>query len=603
MRTLKVKFIAPYPGLKELIYCFKNQYKQINFDVSIGDLNEGVQIAVQAEHEGYDLIVSRGGTMQMIQEAISIPVLNIDVSGYDILRAIRLAENYLGNWALVGFPNITSGAKTICNMLRNDACICTINSSDECQREIERLHTEGFSVIVGDTITNSITLKAGLNSILITSGKESIAKVFETIMVFYRYFFTYQNKIALYQLILENSPSQVIVFDSDSQLVLNSSENAKELATDLVKYIPGSTTDTSIQLALPTNNGNLWKIESRHLYDKSSLIQKYIAFFCIKLKMEKLNKDSKKETAIRIFNPSENPPVSLAAFSSNNNLMQKNLQIAKKNSCHNIPLLFIGEQGTGKDSLAYAVHSNSNIKQNSIIVLNCAIVTDKQFNNLFNDSTKSLAILVNESNFTLYFKNINFLKLKIQDKLLKLLNETNYFKGIRIMASSSVDLEKLVKRGKFNANLYHALSFVILYLPPLRERKEDIANLCSLCIAESNVKYGKNIVGIEPDALKLLVSYQWPGNIPQLNKILEYIILSSEGEFIILQDVENVLSKSPSSTVLPSKLEIDLNSSLDNIETNIIKYVFQEENQNLSKTANRLGISRSTLWRKLKKLS
>jgi transcriptional regulator with PAS, ATPase and Fis domain len=603
MRTLKVKFIAPYPGLKELINCFKNQYKQINFDVSIGDLKEGVQIAVQAEHDGYDLIVSRGGTMQMIQEAVSIPILNIDVSRYDILRAIRLAENYSGNWALVGFPNITSGAKTICNMLRNDACICTINSSDECQREIERLHTEGFSVIVGDTITNSITLKAGLNSILITSGEESIAKVFDTIMVFYRYFSTYQNKIAFYQLILGNSPSHVIVFDSDSQLVLSSGENTKELATDLVKYIPGATTNTSIQVVLPTNNGNLWKIESRQLYDKSSLIQQHIAFFCTKLKMKNLKKDSKKEAAIRIFNSSENPPVSLAAFSSNNKLMQENLQIAKKNSRHNIPLLFIGEQGTGKDSLAYAVHNNSNIKQNSMIALNCAIITDEQFNNLFNDSIKSLATLVNESHFTLYFKNIDFLKPTIQDKLLKLLNETDYFKGIKIMASSSVDLEKLVKRGKFNANLYYALPFVILHLPPLRERKEDIANLCSLFIAKSNVKYGKNIVGIEPDALELLVSYQWPRNIPQFNKILEYIILSSEGEFITLQDVENVLGKSTSSSVLPSNLKIDLNSSLDDIETNIIKYIFQEENQNLSKTANRLGISRSTLWRKLKKLS
>ncbi|MEW9033857.1 MAG: PrpR N-terminal domain-containing protein, partial [Planifilum fimeticola] len=109
--------IAPYAGLKRLMEELAKEDPEMDLVVEQGDLEEGVDIARQAEKEGYELVISRGGTASLIREAVSIPVAEIPVSGYDMLRVLTLLKDYRGEVAIVGFPNITRGAAVICDLL------------------------------------------------------------------------------------------------------------------------------------------------------------------------------------------------------------------------------------------------------------------------------------------------------------------------------------------------------------------------------------------------------------------------------------------------------------------------------------------------------
>lgn len=134
-------------------------------------------------------------------------------------------------------------------------------------------------------------------------------------------------------------------------------------------------------------------------------------------------------------------------------------------------------------------------------------------------------------------------------------------------------------------------------LPSLTERKEDIESLALFFIGEYNIKFGKQIVGIRSDANENLKNFEWTGNVKQLKQIIKESVLLAEGAFLELHDLKKVIS---TIRVTSDNQEIDLNGTLEEIERKIIKRIWLEEGMNQTKTAERLGINRTTLWRKLK---
>src|SRR5690625_815760 len=135
---MKTLFIAPYSGLAEIAKKMDIQ-DDIDLDITIANLEEGVQAAELAEKQGYEVIISRGGTATMIQNHVSIPVVHIDISGYDMLRVFTLIRGIKEGVALVGFANISQGAATICNILEYDVKMVTIKSrrSEEHTSELQ----------------------------------------------------------------------------------------------------------------------------------------------------------------------------------------------------------------------------------------------------------------------------------------------------------------------------------------------------------------------------------------------------------------------------------------------------------------------------------
>ncbi len=176
---IKVLGIAPYEAMKTIMEKLARKRPQMDLDVYVGDLKKGVDIAQKYTQANYDVIISRGGTAEMIGKVTHIPVIEISLSVYDILRAMKLAENYSDKYAVVGFPGITGSAHLLCDLLQYKLDIVTIHSESEVEATLRDLKKNGCRMILCDMIANTTAKKLGLNSILITSGSESIENAFD----------------------------------------------------------------------------------------------------------------------------------------------------------------------------------------------------------------------------------------------------------------------------------------------------------------------------------------------------------------------------------------------------------------------------------------
>lgn len=276
-------------------------------------------------------------------------------------------------------------------------------------------------------------------------------------------------------------------------------------------------------------------------------------------------------------------------------------------------VLIEGESGTGKELVARALHNLSHRKDGPIVAVNCGALPDTLLESelfgykagAFTDARKDKpGRFAMAETGTIFLDEITDISPALQVRLLRVIQERTYEPlgatesvqaDVRIVTATNKDLEKLVKTGKFREDLYYRINVVRIKLPPLRERKEDIPMLVDHFIHRfSNLKK-KLILDISPDALAVLVSYDYPGNIRELENIIEHAFVLCQGTVINIDNLpENVR---PKETKPLAKL-----TSLDDLEAVYISEALRKNNWNRKKTAEELGIHKTTLWRKMKKL-
>ena len=165
--------IAPYEGLRTVMERVAEDIPDIQLESYVGDLDAGVSIASERLGDRFDAIISRGGTARMLQEITTLPVVEVKISVYDMLRSIKLAENYQHGYAIVGFENITESAHVLCDLLQKSMKIITLGSRGEVETVLAGLRAEGCRLVICDMVTYHHALELGLDAYLITSGVES----------------------------------------------------------------------------------------------------------------------------------------------------------------------------------------------------------------------------------------------------------------------------------------------------------------------------------------------------------------------------------------------------------------------------------------------
>lgn len=285
-------------------------------------------------------------------------------------------------------------------------------------------------------------------------------------------------------------------------------------------------------------------------------------------------------------------------------------------------ILFRGESGTGKELFAKAIQSLSKRKNRPFVTINCAALPDNLIESeLFGYEKGSFTGAMNsgkEGIFkeahggTLFLDEIAELSMVLQAKLLRVLQESVIRKigstkeenvDVRIIAATNRNLEEMMQQGKFREDLYYRLNVIPIIIPPLRERLSDISSLVNLFIFKFNKKLNKEIKGAELSFINKLLSYNWPGNIRELQNVIERAMNLCDGEFI---SSENLI------------LDLGLVSKVENkIDFNCIKALRLKEvveicekqaivtalgkNKSLRKTAKDLGVSHTTIINKIKK--
>ena len=140
---IRILGIAPYDGMRTAMERAAEAYPQIQLDAYTGDMDAGVSIVQRMPSNTYNCVISRGGTAALIRKVTDLPVVDINISVYDVLRTMKLAQNYTSLYAIVGFPSITEPAHTLCSLLGYDLDILTVHSADEVTNTLQRLQEGG----------------------------------------------------------------------------------------------------------------------------------------------------------------------------------------------------------------------------------------------------------------------------------------------------------------------------------------------------------------------------------------------------------------------------------------------------------------------------
>jgi transcriptional regulator with PAS, ATPase and Fis domain len=586
---MKIMAIAPYDGLKELIIEL-GRNEDFDLQVEVGDLEKGVELANSAEEDGIDIIISRGGTAELIQRKISIPVVEIEISGYDMLRTLTLVKDYPGKAAIVGFPPISEGASTVCQLLDIDILTYVISKEAEVKPTLLQLQKEGYEVIIGDVITVKEAENLGLNGVLITSGKESILKAFQAAKKMHHYFFALRQKLIIAQQILQEEKEGFVVYDPSLNVTyantffsehfiktFKNKINIKEAVTDVLSQGEVST--------IIENDIGFWMVKGTalHGYDTPLVVFRLRSFETNKKQLS---------NGLQIISSIHDTSPLKSSFTKNNE-MKKVEELTEKYSEKDDHIWISGERGTGKEKLAHFIHFRSSRRSYPLIIINCSQLSIDQWNLLLNYQEKE-QLSYNEKG-TIFFKNIDLLAPAIQLQLLSYLAANQ--SDCRFITSSRENILAKVESGAFSHDLYYLLAELTLKVPSLADRREDIDQLSRIFISDDNTRYGKQIAGIRNAAIEELEAFHWSGNITQLKQAIRESVLLVDGPFIEKDDVKHVLKTKISE---PEITGIDLTGTLEEIEQRIIRQVWLEEDRNQTRTAERLGINRTTLWRKLK---
>ena len=226
-------------------------------------------------------------------------------------------------------------------------------------------------------------------------------------------------------------------------------------------------------------------------------------------------------------------------------------------------VLIDGESGTGKELVARAVHARSSRSERPFVAVNCGAIPENLIESeLFGHAKGAFTGAVSSrvglfraaDGGTIFLDEIGELPLPLQVKLLRVLQERKFYRlggakeisvDVRVIAATNRDLEKLVEEGKFREDLYYRLNVATIYLPPLRERKEDILLLATAFIKEFNSKFGKSIEGFEPQAAELLQQYHWKGNVRELRNVIERAVLLGNGPVITREQLSFLRTDTP----------------------------------------------------------
>jgi DNA-binding NtrC family response regulator len=273
-----------------------------------------------------------------------------------------------------------------------------------------------------------------------------------------------------------------------------------------------------------------------------------------------------------------------------------------------------GETGTGKELAARIIHNKSARKNSRFVAINCGCFSNdlliEELIGRSNDTTPeaaqpSGAITGSGSGGTVLIDQIEDMSSKMQLSMLKIIDSkkislqdgVNDFPfDVRILASSRYDLSKLVEEGKFRDDLYYRLNVLELFIPPLRERRDDIPPLCSYFIKKFTEEFEKAVEYISEEVIATMMSYDFPGNVRELEHIIERAVILADGNTLKLKHLPRRFQQAD----LPSLNSAKTFETLAEMEKKYILEVLEATGGNKSKTAKVLGISRAALWRKLK---
>lgn len=583
----KILVFAPYQELSDTIKLVGSDRDDVELTIYNADLSEATKILSQLNENDFDAIISRGGTADLLKTVTSLPVIDISISLYDILKSIKLAQNYTDRFVIIAHKSITEEAHLLCDILDYKIQIYTIKNEKEASEVLNMVKKEKYDLILCDSITNKLAILELINTILITSGVDSIKQALDDTLQIAKKINVVKTNLSLLERFNNKINSLYLILDNSKNVLLSNLEKSLK-----DKIIDGVLED------LPKEDSRfrfMHKGVSYTLFIEKIQIKEnfyYIAeinpvksqIINNKFGLSILSRDEVKKH----YYDNINNTIHISETIKNNLL---------KFGKHYSSTIVWGQKGTSKTSIAYYLFLNQVVSNKTLITLNTALLNNRMWKYLLNVNDGPLL----SEDITLIFKNFELISKKDLEKLFTVIHNTGFLSSNKIIFIINAQDSK-------NTSLINTiisnLNSANIYVESLNERKSELASLLTQTVNRLNVECSTNIIGFEPKALEELIEYEWPGNISQMNSILKELVLNTHSHYISYRNVVEILEKQK----ILNHLNITNNDifkinstnmkpTLEDYNKFIINQVLEKNDGNKSKTSEELGISRTTLWR------
>ena len=630
--------ISPLPELTRLT---RQISRELSFKMSIVEafLDKGVELGKKFEQSGAEVAISRGPTGVLLKKELSIPVILIQITSFDIIQALNRAKRYGRKIAYFDYVKRQGvyDFKGIMEILAlENMKYYFYHNARELEEQIKDAREKGIEVVVASGIcVIRQAQEQGMEGVMIFSSREAVVDALERAkdVIFIRQ--QDREKAEFLKTIIDYSYDGVIAINNKNTFThFNpAAEQAFKISADSIigKKVEGvsiPTVKSLFQNSKPAK-GEVQNIDEKQIVFNRVPIHMDGESLGALVTFQSVDKIQNLEVAIRkkLHTSSLIPRYTFDDLIGISQEFMKTMTRAKKCARSDSTLLVTGENGSGKNIFAHSIHAASLRQEGPFVELNCAAVPkDLLENELFGyeggvssaaqkDDKQGLIELAHGG--TIFLDEISALPLPLQSNLLRMLQgkvvrrvggERVIPVDVRLIAATSCSLSDAVKQGNFCKDLFLCLNVLNLHIPPLRNRKGDIP----LLVEHFTRKFRGNDGYIEKypkSVFRFLSEYDWPGNVRELENFIEKYVILSEGNkdnFRLMEELlEELYLFRDDSTVAGVNANDFLTvkiGTLKEMEREIIEKLYRQTDLDKKSLASCLGISRTTLWKKLKAL-
>jgi propionate catabolism operon transcriptional regulator len=621
-------------------------------EIVMGNPMNALEIAHDADRQGFGAIVSRGTTSRIMSGAgMSIPVIQVKVTGYDAVRALLAAKRHANHVGIVGSDDMIRWMDGLGGLLGMEVSTRFAESWEEIGLAIRSLREKGVGAIVGWNLVQRRAAEMGLPFVPLTSGREAVHDALAEARSVLNARWRETERAERLKAILSSVTNAVVAVDSDGAIT-----HFNQTAEGMVGISSEQAIGRHISTILKSEQIDGLRVDSE---SKGEWVEK-LGSLTVLARSEPIVVDNRvvgavfsldDVTQIRELERIVREEVRDTGHMSKHRLsdivgassaMAEAVELAERFAKVDSTVLIEGETGTGKELFAHGIHSASARRDGPFVAVNCAAIPETLLESelfgyapgAFTGARRSgkPGLFEVAHRGTMFLDEIGEMSGPLQARLLRVLQERETMRvggvkvipiDVRVIAATNKDLFGLVQREGFRDDLFYRLSVLNLQIPPLRERPEDIPLLAGHLMRSVAARLQRQPRRFSSGALTVLEDYSWPGNVRQLENTIEQLVaVGEERQSVARTEVDRILARyaasrerSPQKGNKPTATNAAVartsaraadgalaDSNLRQIETETILRTLEEAEGNKAETARRLGISKTTLWRRLKQI-
>lgn len=625
--------IAPYPELAEVAHEVAGDMA-MDVTVLVGRLHDGLDCARTAVEHGAEALISRGGTATLLKRHLPCPVVDIEVGAHDVLRCLTaLPRGFQGKVALMTtFQNLSAEAAQVGQALNIDITTVSYTERNTLRQMVADAVAGGVQAVIGGADPVRFARELGIAGLILSSGRDAVRAALREAQRILHVLRHERQRVAELTAILNSSHDAVVAVDQENCIKLFNRRAAELFAVPADGKVVGLPIAEALRGRAPAGlfagddevQGRLHQIgEATVLLNRVPMaIGGSVSTFQDVTALQRAEQKVRRELHAKGL-VARQQLQEIAAVSP---AMKRAIDQAARYAASDSTVLIQGESGSGKELIAQGIHNASPRRSGPFVAVNCAAIPESlleselfghvegAFTGASRGGRAGLFELAHHG--TIFLDEIGEMPLPLQSRLLRVLQEREVMRigsdrvlpvNIRVLAATNRSLEQEVAAGRFRADLYYRLNILLLKIPPLRERPEDVQALLSRFLEELAARRGRPAPPLGAALTEAVSRYHWPGNVRELRGFAERIDLLAAGGALDEADAAELLGGlgaggDPAAAVAAGKSPgVDLAGTLDEITHRVISAVLAQEDGNLTRTARRLGVGRTTLWRALKR--